>query len=78
MTKLTSSPITSKARWYYYPRMTRGEVLIFKQYDSSATDLSSMCFHTSFDVVSSVALDSRDVFRRAGGRRAVSRSLSRL
>ena len=54
----------SAHRWYYYPRMTRDEVLLIKQWDSTGplarsngaaadnTDLAAPCtfsFHTAFD-----------------------------
>jgi hypothetical protein len=38
----------SKHRWYYYPRMTRDEVLVFKMYDSDTRREGRSCFHTAF------------------------------
>jgi hypothetical protein len=38
----------SKHRWYYYPSMTRDEVLVFKMYDSDTTRAARSCFHTAF------------------------------
>ena len=36
-------------RWYYYPKMTKDEVLLFKQYDSK-TDISGrFCFHSALN-----------------------------
>lgn len=34
-------------QWYYQSRMTRDEVLIFKQYDSDPTQTGRSCFHTA-------------------------------
>ena len=36
--------------WYYYPHMNNEEILVFKQYDSSQSDLSKLCFHSSFEL----------------------------
>lgn len=33
-------------KWYYYPRMTKNELLIFMQYDSDWKSPSRHCFHT--------------------------------
>ena len=35
-------------RWYYFPRMTKSEILLFKQWDSDDTCPARMCFHTAF------------------------------
>lgn len=35
-------------KWFYYPRMTKDECLIFKVYDKKE-DGSRFCFHTAFD-----------------------------
>lgn len=35
-------------RWYYYSRMKKEEVLLFKQWDSDTTVPSRMSFHTAF------------------------------
>ncbi len=37
-------------QWYYYPAMTREELLVFKGYDSSAPDAMN-AMHTAFDDV---------------------------
>lgn len=34
-------------RWYYFPRMTKDEVLIFKQWDSDPALPGRLCFHTA-------------------------------
>lgn len=34
-------------RWYYVPRMTRSEVLVFKSFDSKPTCPARLCFHTA-------------------------------
>ena len=39
---------SAKHRWYYYPKMQKDEVLLFKQWDSDTTQKGRMCFHTSF------------------------------
>ena len=41
--------------WYYYPKMTKDEVLLFKQYDSKTNIGGRFCFHTSLN--SKVSLD---------------------
>lgn len=33
--------------WYYFPCMTKSEILLFKQWDSDATLPGRMCFHTA-------------------------------
>jgi hypothetical protein len=38
----------SQHRWYYYPQMTRDEVLLIKMYDSDTTQTARSCFHTAF------------------------------
>jgi hypothetical protein len=38
----------SKHRWYYYPQMTRDDVLLMKMYDSDTTKAARSCFHTAF------------------------------
>jgi len=35
-------------KWYFYPRMTNSEVLLFKQYDSDPSLSGRICFHSSF------------------------------
>ena len=42
-------------RWYYYPKMTKDEVLLFKQYDSKTDITGRYCFHTSLNSI--VSLD---------------------
>jgi len=34
--------------WFYYPHMRKGEVLLFKQFDSDPTRASRFTFHSSF------------------------------
>jgi len=34
-------------KWYYYPRMTKSEVLVFKQWDSDPSKAGRLCFHTA-------------------------------
>ncbi len=36
-------------RWYYFPRMTRDEALVFKVFDSDATKVSRFTAHSAFD-----------------------------
>ena len=36
-------------RWYYFPRMTRDEALVFKVYDSAKDGRARWSAHTSFD-----------------------------
>lgn len=36
-------------RWYYFPRMTRDEALVFKVFDSDETQPSRFTAHSSFD-----------------------------
>jgi hypothetical protein len=38
----------SKHRWYYYPQMTRDDVLLMKMYDSDTTKTARSCLHTAF------------------------------
>jgi len=42
-----SSRNTSQHRWYYFPRMTHDEVLLFKQWDSDTGLSGRVCFHTA-------------------------------
>ena len=35
-------------RWYYYSRMKKDEVILFKQWDSDRNLLGRLCFHTAF------------------------------
>lgn len=35
-------------RWYYFPKMQKDEVILFKQWDSDTTLSGRVCFHTSF------------------------------
>lgn len=35
-------------KWYYFPEMTKDEVLVFKQWDSDPHLSGRMCFHTAF------------------------------
>lgn len=35
-------------RWYYFPRMVKDEVILFKQYDSDPLRKGRMCFHSAF------------------------------
>jgi peptidoglycan hydrolase-like protein with peptidoglycan-binding domain len=35
-------------RWFYFPHMTKGEVLLFKQFDSDPAQRSRFTFHSSF------------------------------
>lgn len=35
-------------RWYYFPEMSKDEVILFKQFDSDPTRSARMCFHASF------------------------------
>lgn len=45
-----------KHKWYYFPRMTPKEAILFKQLDSrTAPNFSKRCFHTSFFDCSDVA-----------------------
>merc|ERR1712137_1270374 len=39
----------SQHKWYYHPKMTKDEVLVFKQWDSDSSLAGRMCFHTAFD-----------------------------
>ena len=36
-------------RWYYFPKMTSDELLVFKQWDSDVMRPVRTCFHTAFD-----------------------------
>ena len=36
-------------RWFYFPRMHKDELLIFKQYDSNPKARARYCFHTAFN-----------------------------
>eukprot|EP00239_Pterosperma_sp_CCMP1384_P007623 CAMPEP_0197844520 /NCGR_PEP_ID=MMETSP1438-20131217/1508_1 /TAXON_ID=1461541 /ORGANISM="Pterosperma sp., Strain CCMP1384" /LENGTH=287 /DNA_ID=CAMNT_0043455349 /DNA_START=134 /DNA_END=994 /DNA_ORIENTATION=- len=40
---------SARHRWYYYPEMTKNEVLLFKQWDSDITLPGRVCFHTAFN-----------------------------
>lgn len=42
----------SRHKWYYFPRMTREEVLVFKQWDSDPTVQARICFHSAFQLPS--------------------------
>lgn len=37
----------SKYGWYYFPKMTKNEAIIFKQYDSDVSMNARYCFHTA-------------------------------
>ncbi|HEX5688897.1 MAG TPA: CmcJ/NvfI family oxidoreductase, partial [Roseiflexaceae bacterium] len=37
-----------KHRWYYFPKMTRDEALVFKVYDSATDGRARFTAHTSF------------------------------
>lgn len=39
----------AKHRWYYYPKMRKNEVLLFKQWDSDPTLSGRLAFHTAFN-----------------------------
>jgi hypothetical protein len=42
---------TGDLKWYFVPEMTKGEALVFVQYDSDASkNLSDMCLHSSFEI----------------------------
>ena len=41
-----------KHKWYYYPQMTKDEVLLFKMFDSDTSLSGRMCFHTAFSDMS--------------------------
>ncbi|EDQ92326.1 uncharacterized protein MONBRDRAFT_4795 [Monosiga brevicollis MX1] len=38
----------SRHTWYCFPRMTRNEAILFKQWDSDPTQLARICYHTAF------------------------------
>ena len=40
---------SSLHKWYYYPKMTRDEVLLIKHFDSDVRVTGRTCFHTAFD-----------------------------
>jgi hypothetical protein len=40
---------SDKHRWYYFPNMTKSEVIFFKQWDSDPERPANMAFHTAFD-----------------------------
>ena len=42
-------------RWYYYPRMTSGEAVLIKTYDSATDGRNRFTIHTAFDDPTSVA-----------------------
>jgi hypothetical protein len=42
-----SSRNARQHRWYYFPRMAREEVLLFKQWDSDTSLSGRVCFHTA-------------------------------
>mmetsp|Transcript_31502 Transcript_31502/g.59222 ORF Transcript_31502/g.59222 Transcript_31502/m.59222 type:complete len:292 (-) Transcript_31502:287-1162(-) len=35
-------------KWYYFPAMNMGEILLFKNWDSDRSSPARMCFHTAF------------------------------
>jgi len=35
-------------RWYYFPKMTKDEVILFKMFDSDTSKEGRFCFHTAF------------------------------
>ena len=39
---------SAQHRWYYYSKMKKDEVLLFKQWDSDRTLSGRLCFHTAF------------------------------
>merc|ERR1712187_336874 len=39
---------TRQHKWYYFPRMVKDEVILFKQWDSDPLRLGRTCFHTAF------------------------------
>ena len=40
-------PMQHKHKWYYFPAMTKDEVLLFKQFDSDTSLTGRMAFHTA-------------------------------
>ena len=42
-----SSRNAGRHRWFYFPKMVRDEVLLFKQYDSDCSKSGRCCFHTA-------------------------------
>mmetsp|Transcript_119742 Transcript_119742/g.211700 ORF Transcript_119742/g.211700 Transcript_119742/m.211700 type:complete len:542 (+) Transcript_119742:70-1695(+) len=44
-----ASHTKDKHSWYYFPRMTKDEVLIFTQFDSDPNCPARFCFHTAFN-----------------------------
>jgi len=45
---LLNSTNAKQHRWYYYPKMTKDELLLFKMFDSDTSNPGRYCFHTAF------------------------------
>jgi len=45
-------------QWYYYPKMTADEILVFKTYDSATDGTTRYTLHTSFDEGNSLDRES--------------------
>ena len=39
---------SDRHRWYYFPNMTKPEVILFKQWDTDPQRATNLCFHTAF------------------------------
>ena len=39
---------SSQHRWFYFSKMRKNEVLLFKMFDSDTTKTGRSCFHTAF------------------------------
>lgn len=51
LTSKTASPESGngKHEWWYFPKMTADEAVIFKQFDSTESE-SKVCIHAALDV----------------------------
>lgn len=53
-------------RWYYFSRLKKDEVILFKQWDSDTTLTGRVCFHTAFHDDNAPACPSRQSIEARG------------
>ena len=39
---------SNQHRWYYFSKMKKDDIILYKQYDSDTTLSGRLCFHTAF------------------------------
>lgn len=45
---LLNSRHASQHRWFYFPKMTKEEMVLFKMFDSDTSKEGRSCFHSAF------------------------------